>query len=289
MNIGKDNILRTYNPYKKIVYKGAIYHIIQRAPGKDILFVEENDYLYFLHLLKEIQKEFSFSVYCFCLMPNHLHILMKINELNLSLGMKSLFTKYAIYFNTKYKRKGHVFYGNYRAFLCSDDRYLIAASVYIHLNPYKANLVNDPMDYKWSSISAYYSLPTRTFLDYKYVLNILSNNIKKASLSYMDIVRQGKPLDFKSVIEDSRFLGKFSLVFLDKIRDFFSGQDKNTYDYDIQRYFEQVKNKKRLKDPEDIKARKYLIEQLKSRGYTIKDIASMLSLSRQSIYDALEA
>jgi len=289
MNIDENKTFQVSNPYKKTIYEGAIYHIIQRAPGKDILFVEDNDYLYFLHLLKETRRKFSFSVYCFCLMPNHLHILLKIKKINLSEGMKSLFTKYALYFNAKYKRKGHVFYGNYRAFLCLDDRYLIAASVYIHLNPYKANLVKDPVDYKWSSISAYYNLPANIFLDYRYVLNVLNDDVKKASLSYMNIVMQGKPLDFKNVIEDSRFLGKFSLVFLNRIKDFFPGQNENAYDYEIQRYFERVKDKKRLKDPQDIKARKYLIEQLKSRGYMVKDIASMLGLSRQSIYDTLEA
>ena len=289
MDIDESKTFQVCNPYKKIIYEGAIYHIIQRAPGKDILFVEDNDYRYFLHLLKETKKKFSLLIYCFCLMTNHLHLLLKIKEANLSEGMKSLFTEYALYFNAKYKRKGHVFYGNYRAFLCLDDRYLMAASVYIHLNPYKADLVSNPMDYKWSSLGAYYNLPKNTFLDYKHVLNILNDDIKKASLTYMDIVKQGEPLDFKSVIEDSRFLDKFSFVFFSKMRGLFLTQDKNVYGYKAQECFNRIKGKKRLRNPEDIKARKYLIEQLKSRGYTVKDIASMLGLSRQSIYVALEA
>jgi len=276
---------RFLNPYQKVIYKDAIYHIVQRAPGKDLLFVESKDYLYFIHLLKESKAKFCFDVYSFCLMPNHLHLLLKINNENLSEGMRWLFMKYALYFNNKYKRKGHVFYGNYRAFLCLDEDYLLTASVYIHLNPYKAKLVSYPSFYRWSSLSAYLKIPPNTFINYRYILDILHNDLSKASWIYSKILEDSKELNFKNIIEDIRAVGKFSFHFLKRVRMVFQKNkiQRNGIEFKI----EEFKDKRRLRKPKEVKARRYLIEQLRSRGYTIGEIAEMLSLSRQTVYSTL--
>ena len=270
-----------------MIYEGGIYHVIQRAPGKDVLFLEDKDYLYFLHLLKETKIKFSLDIFCFCLMLNHLHLLLKINKANLSEAMKSLFTRYALYFNSKYQRKGHVFYGNYRASLCLDENYLISASVYIHLNPSKAGLVKSPLDYRWSSLKAYLQLPRNTFLDYKYILSILGQELKRASLVYSQILGVSEDLEFKNILEDRKFLEKFTFKFISKIKKILN--KKPNIEDEISKYFELIENKRRLKKPQYLQARKYLIEQLRSRGYTIKEIAEMLNISRQSIYTTLNS
>jgi len=280
-------VLKIFNPYKKVIYEGGIYHVIQRAPGKDVLFLEDKDYLYFLHLLKETKIKFSLDIFCFCLMLNHLHLLLKINKANLSEAMKSLFTRYALYFNSKYQRKGHVFYGNYRASLCLDENYLISASVYIHLNPSKAGLVKSPLDYRWSSLKAYLQLPRNTFLDYKYILSILGQELKRASLVYSQILGVSEDLEFKNILEDRKFLEKFTFKFISKIKKILN--KKPNIEDEISKYFELIENKRRLKKPQYLQARKYLIEQLRSRGYTIKEIAEMLNISRQSIYTTLNS
>ncbi|RKY42271.1 MAG: hypothetical protein DRP80_06975 [Candidatus Omnitrophota bacterium] len=280
-------VLKIFNPYKKVIYEGGIYHVIQRAPGKDVLFLEDKDYLYFLHLLKETKIKFSLDIFCFCLMLNHLHLLLKINKANLSEAMKSLFTRYALYFNSKYQRKGHVFYGNYRASLCLDENYLISASVYIHLNPSKAGLVKSPLDYRWSSLKAYLQLPRNTFLDYKYILSILGQELKRASLVYSQILGVSEDLEFKNILEDRKFLEKLTFKFISKIKKILN--KKPNIEDEISKYFELIENKRRLKKPQYLQARKYLIEQLRSRGYTIKEIAEMLNISRQSIYTTLNS
>ena len=280
-------VLKIFNPYKKVIYEGGIYHVIQRAPGKDVLFLEDKDYLYFLHLLKETKIKFSLDIFCFCLMLNHLHLLLKINKANLSEAMKSLFTRYALYFNSKYQRKGHVFYGNYRASLCLDENYLISASVYIHLNPSKAGLVKSPLDYRWSSLKAYLQLPRNTFLDYKYILSILGQELKRASLVYSQILGVSEDLEFKNILEDRKLLEKFTFKFISKIKKILN--KKPNIEDEISKYFELIENKRRLKKPQYLQARKYLIEQLRSRGYTIKEIAEMLNISRQSIYTTLNS
>lgn len=285
-------VSKIFNPYKKVIYEGGIYHIIQRAPGKDVLFLEDKDYLYFLHLLKETKTKFSLDIFCFCLMPNHLHLLLRINKTNLSEAMKSLFTRYALYFNSKYQRKGHVFYGNYRASLCLDENYLISASVYIHLNPSKAGLVKSPLDYKWSSLKVYLQLPRDTFLNYEEILSILDSRLEKASLVYSQILGIAEDLEFKNIIEDKKFLEKFAFKFISKVKKILNkklNKENFKLEDEISKYFEFIENRKRLKKPQYLQARKYLIEQLRSRGYTIKEIAEMLGISRQSVYATLNS
>ena len=136
---------------RKIIVEEGVYHITQRAPGKELLFLEESDNLRFLKLLKEISIKFSLDIFCFALLSNHLHILLRIENKNLDKAMKKLFQSYAQYFNAKYYRKGHVFCGVYRASLCDNDSYLLTASLYIHLNPYKAGLTKDIFKYVFDS------------------------------------------------------------------------------------------------------------------------------------------
>ena len=279
---------KIFNPSQKVIYEGGLYHIIQRAPGKDVLFLENRDFLYFTHLLKETNIKFFLTIFCFCLMPNHVHILLRINKTNLSEAMKYLFGRYAMYFNAKYQRKGHVFYGKYRASLCWDDRYLITASIYIHLNPYKAKLVSHPVDYQWSSFGAYIKRPRRTFLDYQYILKILAEDLEKATDSYRQILSDAARLEFRNIVEDYRFMGKFSFQLFNKIKEIAALNRKNDSDLEW-KVIEQLKEKKRLKKPQDIAARKYLIEQLKARGYSFKDIAQIINLSRQSIHATLNS
>ena len=139
----------------KIIVEDGIYHVTQRAPGNELIFIEDNDYLRFVSLLKETVQKFQLELFCFALLPNHLHLLLKIKEKNLSEAMRYLFKRYAQWFNVKYERKGHVFCGAYRAALCCDDGHLLAASVYIHLNPLKARLTKDIFKYKWTSLNCY--------------------------------------------------------------------------------------------------------------------------------------
>jgi len=281
----KRNFSKFHHPYERIIIEGGIYHIIQRASGKDILFVEDKDFLYFIYLLKEIKERFSLDIFCFSLMPNHIHLLLRINKSNLSEAMKSLFEKYAIYFNNKYQRKGHLFYGKYRAFLCQSDEYLITASVYIHLNPYKAGLVNTPEEYRWSSLAVYLNPPRKTFLNYSYILNFLSSDIKRSSFLYRKMLNSVGKLKFKNIYEDYKFIEKLLLSVKEKFERLGIFKKSNICEWE--RLFQRFKNRKKLRKIEERSARKYLIEQLRARGYSIKEIVQMLNVSRQAIYDDL--
>lgn len=279
----------------KIDFPGAISHITQRAPGREPLFLEEPDYLFMIHLIKEKSAKFNFDVFAFSLMPNHLHLQMRSNKENLSNAMKNLFESYATFFNKKYERKGHVFCGVYRQALCVDDAYLLTTNLYIHLNAVRANLVGDPAKYRWSSCRLYVTpAKSRTFIDYKFILQTLSHDIDEARKLYKNLLNEGLAIKLKEVSEDPKAVENFKekiIRFLPK--KFFSRrlvpefEKQDLFDKELERKIEELKKKQRLRMPQDLAARRYLIEQLKARGYTITEIAERLGLTRPTVYSTL--
>lgn len=139
----------------RIEFSGALYHVLNRGNNKNNIFLDEKDYRVFLNHLEEVKQEKDFVLYSYCLMPNHFHLLVKTNEFPLSKIMQKLLTSYAIYFNSRYDRKGHLFQNRYKAIICDKENYLFSLIQYIHLNPLRAGLVKNINDYKWSSHQTY--------------------------------------------------------------------------------------------------------------------------------------
>lgn len=266
---------------KRIVYPGAVYHITQRAPGREIIFVEDTDYLKFLSGLKKTAKKFNLNLFCFSLLENHLHLLLQINEKNLSDAMQVLFGKYASYYNYKYKRKGHVFCGRFRSSLVNHDNYLLAASCYIHLNPYNAGLAECFDKYRWSSLSLYVENSKRTFVKYKKILEMIDDNPNVARKKYFELLRQS------TEIKDGQFIDtKKAKRFIEKAKNMVIEINRKASELDCM--IKKFKENSRVKAPEEKKARKYLIEQLISNGNKTNEIAELLHLSRQTIHKILK-
>ena len=143
--IRQGKINRFFRATRKLNVPNLVFHITQRAAGKEALFLEDGDYLFMLGLMKEISQNRSLNMYAFCLMPNHLHLLFSPANANLYDTMRDLFSKYARNFNRKYERKGHLFGGPYRQAVCLDDSYLLASSLYLNVN-----VPRDTKDADWS-------------------------------------------------------------------------------------------------------------------------------------------
>lgn len=272
----------------KIMRAGGIYHVTQRAPGKESLFIEDNDYLTMLALLKDWIREFNLDVFSFCLMPNHFHLLLRSNEPNLSEAMHSLDTAYAVRFNIKYERKGHVFCGVYRASMCLDDIHLIGSSVYIHLNPEKAELIKEAQDYRWSSVKVYINPEIKSFVKSDFILKIIHEDLKKASGLYKHMLKEYSPFDYDNIMENPNAGIKFSKTIYSNLLNILQGkmikQDFITTELTIDKMIEEMKSRKHKTKPEDKKAVGYLVEQLKSRGFNITEIAKTLNMSRPTLY-----
>lgn len=132
-------------------YPGATYHIMARGIRRMEIFQDDMDYQVFLMLLKKVLEEQGGILHAFCLMTNHIHLLLETGECMIGDWMKQLEFLYAIYYNRRHGYKGHLFENRYKSCLVKEDSYFIQTSRYIHLNPVRARMVAHPEDYPWSS------------------------------------------------------------------------------------------------------------------------------------------
>jgi putative transposase len=138
----------------RIVYSGAIYHLIARGNNRQRCFLEEDDFLLFLETLRPVLERFSWLLYAYCLLDNHYHLEVETQLPNLPAGMRQLNGLYAQAFNRIHRRCGHVFESRYRAVLIERETHLREVARYIVLNPVRAGICTDPGAYRWSSYRA---------------------------------------------------------------------------------------------------------------------------------------
>lgn len=134
---------------------GSFSHVYNRGNNKAQIYFDREDYEKFLDCVLKSQELFPFELISYCIMPNHFHLQIKIIEHSLGEIMHRICMNYARYFNKKYELVGHVFQGRYKSVIIENDAQLIRTSRYIHLNPVEANLVKNPVEYKWSSYGVY--------------------------------------------------------------------------------------------------------------------------------------
>ena len=132
---------------------GYPQHVIQRGNNRSICFKCENDYIAYISWLKKFSAKFDVGIHAWVLMTNHVHLLCtpKLDNLGVSKMMQALGRMYVRYFNHKYERSGTWWEGRFHSSLVSNDEYLLTVYRYIELNPVRANMVEKPVEYKWSS------------------------------------------------------------------------------------------------------------------------------------------
>jgi REP element-mobilizing transposase RayT len=135
----------------RIYFPGAIYHAYDRGVDGQPIFIDDQDRIAFLAMMRRMEAEYSVRIIAYCLMGNHFHFAIQVGPVPLSIAMQRFLTKYCTAFNRRHDRSGHLFGGRHQANLCSDDRYLTALIRYIHMNPVRAGLVTAPGDWAWSS------------------------------------------------------------------------------------------------------------------------------------------
>ena len=127
-------------------------HVIQRGNNRNIIFVEDQDYRFYLEKLTEACKRFECELHAYGLMTNHVHLLITPhNQEGISKVMQSLGRYYVQYFNYQYNRTGTLWEGRYKACLLDSEHYLLTCYRYIELNPVRAGMVDHPSDYPWTS------------------------------------------------------------------------------------------------------------------------------------------
>ena len=148
----------------RVQFQGAIYHVTIRGNGRADIFVDNHDRERFLKRLEDSLETYAVRLYLFCLMNNHVHLVLETPRGNLSRFMQSVETGYTVYYNLRHNRSGHVLQGRYGAKLVEGDEYLLNLSRYVHLNPvFVDKIKNLPLkkrieilrNYWWSSYPGY--------------------------------------------------------------------------------------------------------------------------------------
>ena len=139
----------------RVKSKTGIYHVMLRGIDKRNIFLAEEEYIAFLKYLKKAQEKTEFNIYAYCLMTNHVHLLLKTEE---PVGdiIKRVTVGYAQYHNIKNGRTGHLFQNRFKSEVVETDKYFLTVLRYINQNPIKAGLVQDMKQYKWSSYPKYF-------------------------------------------------------------------------------------------------------------------------------------
>jgi putative transposase len=129
----------------------GIHHVWARGNDRQLIYREDEDCSMYLDLLGAEVGRKGWRLFAYCLMGNHLHLLLQTPDPNLGAGMQRLHSAYALLFNRRHRKVGHVFQGRFGSKLVSDDAQLWTAARYILRNPVEAGLCREPAEWKWSS------------------------------------------------------------------------------------------------------------------------------------------
>lgn len=134
----------------------GIYHIILRSINQHIIFEEDADYQKMLFLLSDCKRTFDIDIYAYCLMDNHIHLLIHSMDNCLASFFQSLGTRFVRWYNTKYSHSGHLFQDRYYSVAVESKTQYLSTLTYIHNNPVKSSVCRFPSEYRWSSYNAFY-------------------------------------------------------------------------------------------------------------------------------------
>lgn len=151
----------------------GIYHAMMRGINQQMIFQDYEDSEKFLSVLAECKEICNFKLHAYCLMGNHVHLLIQERDEPLDLIFKRIGSRYVYWYNIKYKRVGHLFQDRYKSQPVENDEYFLSVLRYIHHNPVKAKLVEKIEEYKFSSYNCYFD--NDDLVDKDFALSLISN------------------------------------------------------------------------------------------------------------------
>ena len=170
-------------------FPNTFYHVLSRGNERREIFRDEKDYLNYLDILRKMAERFKIEVHAYVLMPNHYHLLIRTKQGNLSKSIQWLGVSYSVWFNRRHKRSGHLFQGRFKSFVIEDNNYFTAMCMYLHGNPFRAGIVEDLSEYRWSSYMIYaYKKYQKIWLKTDMILSMYGGSHRKfrrAQKSYL--------------------------------------------------------------------------------------------------------
>ncbi|MBA4394762.1 MAG: hypothetical protein C0407_14525 [Desulfobacca sp.] len=176
---------------------GTLHHVMVRGIEGSNIFRDDEDRKDFLDRINSLVKETGTRILAWALMDNHVHLLIISGPSGLPTFMRRLLTGYALCFNRKHRRLGHLFQNRYKSIICELDPYLLELVRYIHLNPLRASLVNsleELENYRWCGHGFLAGRQTNSFQENDFVLGFFGSKRKKAVQAYRKFVAAGTGL-----------------------------------------------------------------------------------------------
>jgi REP element-mobilizing transposase RayT len=180
---------------------GALHHIICRGIEKTEIFYDDADQASFVERLGRVISETQTPCYAWVLIPNHFHLLLKTGNVPITTVMQKLLTGYAVTFNRRHRRVGHLFQNRFKSILCQEDSYLLELVRYIHLNPLRARLVSSikQLDrYKYCGHSVLLGKRKNDWQDTQYVLRLFGKRVSPSRRHYREFVEKGLTIGRRS-------------------------------------------------------------------------------------------
>ena len=226
-----------------------------RGANQNTIFHDEEDFRKFLYVLSFYKNICNYKILAYCLMKNHVHLLIQENGEELSLIIKRMASKYVYWYNAKYNRIGHLYQDRYRSEPVEDDVYFMTVLRYIHQNPVKAGITKNIEDYKFSSYNEY--LHDNNIVDTSFALEMMDIN---------DFV------EFHKYYTDEKYLE-------------ISARGKRLTDEHAVKMFNELINSGELPPPPytDSDTKTKIIQELLHKGVSIRQISKITFISKKTI------
>lgn len=173
----------------RVTYEGAIYHVTIRGNNDEVVFRDDQDRRTYLERVAQASGRHAMSILAYVLMTNHVHLIVRTRQANISAAMQWLHGCYAALYNRRHVRRGHLFGGRFFSSVIDREEYLLESTRYVHLNPVRAELVRRPEDYDWSSYRRYVTgAQAPAPVERDFVLEILSADSSRREILYRRFV-----------------------------------------------------------------------------------------------------
>jgi REP element-mobilizing transposase RayT len=163
---------------------GGLYHVTLRGNHRQRIFFSDDDHAVLDAVVADALQRLAARLHAYCWMSNHIHLLLQVADVPLGRLMLRIASQYARRVQASLRTTGHLFERRYHAVLVEADRYLLTLVRYIHLNPVRAGLVKDPIDYPWSSHHAYLTPGRSTWITTGFTLGLLGDDVTESHARY---------------------------------------------------------------------------------------------------------
>jgi len=274
----------------RIEYPNAVYHVTSRGNARNKIFLDDHDRDNFLSVLNAVVKRYNWLCHAYCLMDNHYHLMIETPDANLSRGMRQLNGVYTQKYNWWHSKNGHIFQGRYKSIHVEKENYLLELCRYVVLNPVRANLVEKPEEWKWSSYGATAGLKNKPdYLTVDWIMGLFSSNKAEAQKRYGKFVKEGihkgSPWDD---LQGQILLGEEG--FIEKYKDLLSDKEQVKEIPRPQRYVCRPRLSKLLAKEDNSAGRNKRMHSAHVKyGYTLKEIADHLEIHYTTASKAIKS